>query len=92
MVRAKIFIYAKKFEGLPKVSDFELQEEELPNLKDGGKSMIVWMLYCVDSNFFHEHFSEILVEAIYLSVDPYMRVYVERYQIGNTMIGSQIAK
>ncbi|XP_043510637.1 prostaglandin reductase 1-like isoform X1 [Frieseomelitta varia] len=35
---------------------------------------------------------EFLVQAEYLSVDPYMRVYTQRYPIGITMIGSQVAK
>ncbi|XP_029679780.1 prostaglandin reductase 1-like [Formica exsecta] len=35
---------------------------------------------------------EYLVEAEYLSVDPYMRPYVQRYPVGITMIGSQVAK
>lgn len=38
--------------------------------------------------------SDILVEALYLSVDPYMRVYMEMkgYEIGSTMIGGQVSK
>lgn len=35
---------------------------------------------------------EYLVEAEYLSVDPYMRAYVQRVSLGVTMIGSQVAK
>ncbi|KAJ8673013.1 hypothetical protein QAD02_004274 [Eretmocerus hayati] len=35
---------------------------------------------------------EILVEAEYLSLDPYMRAYTVRLPIGSTMIGSQVAK
>ncbi|XP_003701327.1 prostaglandin reductase 1 [Megachile rotundata] len=35
---------------------------------------------------------EFLVEAEFLSVDPYMRPYVLRYPVGITMIGSQVAK
>ncbi|XP_031777177.1 prostaglandin reductase 1 [Nasonia vitripennis] len=35
---------------------------------------------------------EILVEAEYLSVDPYMRPYTARMPTGITMIGSQVAK
>ncbi|XP_072758445.1 prostaglandin reductase 1 [Anoplolepis gracilipes] len=35
---------------------------------------------------------EYLVEAEYFSVDPYMRPYVQRYPVGITMIGSQVAK
>lgn len=36
MVRAKKFIYAKRFEGEPKLTDFKLVEEELPELQEGG--------------------------------------------------------
>lgn len=38
MVEAKKFIYAQRFDGLPKIIDFELQSETLPELSDGGKS------------------------------------------------------
>ena len=36
MVKAKVFIFAKHFDGMPKVDDFDLVEEELPELKDQG--------------------------------------------------------
>lgn len=36
--------------------------------------------------------AEILVEAVFLSVDPYMRPYMERYPVGSIMIGGQVAK
>lgn len=36
MVQAKKIIFAKRFEGMPKVTDFRLEEENLPALKDGG--------------------------------------------------------
>ena len=36
-IQAKKFVYAEKFEGLPKITDFQLEEETLPELKDGGK-------------------------------------------------------
>lgn len=35
---------------------------------------------------------EFLVQAEYLSVDPYMRPYVQRFPLGITMIGAQVAK
>ncbi|KAL1509776.1 hypothetical protein ABEB36_004461 [Hypothenemus hampei] len=35
---------------------------------------------------------EFLVEAVYLSVDPYMRAYMSRLPKNSTMIGGQIAK
>lgn len=70
MVQAKKFIYAKRFESMPKITDFRLEEETLPELNEG----------------------DVLLEAVYLSVDPYMRPYSERYPLGITMIGAQIAK
>jgi len=69
-VAAKKFLYAKRFQGEPKISDFELVEENLPALKDG----------------------EILTQAEYLSVDPYMRAYMIAYPVGVQMIGGQVAK
>lgn len=72
MVRAKKFIYAIEFVGEPKLSDFELAEEDLPPLADG----------------------EVLIEALYLSVDPYMRVMIllGMVPLGSLMIGGQVAK
>lgn len=35
---------------------------------------------------------EFLVQAEFLSVDPYMRPYIQKYPVGITMIGSQVAK
>lgn len=35
---------------------------------------------------------EILAEAEFLSVDPYMRPYMLNYPVGTTMIGGQVAK
>lgn len=37
MVKAQKFIYSKRFVGEPKLTDFSLEEEELPDLNDGGK-------------------------------------------------------
>lgn len=45
MVKAKKFIYAKRFDGEPKLSDFELIEEELPSLKDGGKIFYTFFFF-----------------------------------------------
>lgn len=36
MVKAKRFVYAKRFDGEPKPDDFKLEEEDLPELQDGG--------------------------------------------------------
>ncbi|KAG4075639.1 hypothetical protein HA402_003464 [Bradysia odoriphaga] len=69
-VIAKKYVFAERFVGEPKLSDFKLVEEELPPLKD----------------------NEVLAEALFLSVDPYMRAYVDRLQIGQVMIGGQVAK
>lgn len=40
MVKARKFIGASIFDGEPKKSDFELQTEELPTLKDGGNGLM----------------------------------------------------
>jgi prostaglandin reductase 1 len=69
-IRAQKFMYVHAFEGAPKLSDFQLVEEDLPPIKDG----------------------EVLIEAIYLSVDPYMRIFMTKNRVGSLMIGGQIAK
>lgn len=38
------------------------------------------------------YLSEILAEAKYLSVDPYMRAYMIGYKLPVDMIGEQVAK
>ncbi|XP_001602859.1 prostaglandin reductase 1-like [Nasonia vitripennis] len=70
MVRAKKYVFRKYFLGEPKASDFSLEEEDLPDIKDG----------------------EFLVEAEYLSVDPYMRKVSSSLPLGTTMLGSQVAR
>lgn len=35
---------------------------------------------------------EILIQALYISVDPYMRLYIEGSPIGSVMIGGQVAR
>lgn len=47
MVQAKKFIYAKRFDGLPKLSDFKLEEEALPELKDGGNVKFATILFFI---------------------------------------------
>lgn len=37
MVRAKVFVCAKAFDGLPEDTNFKIVEEVLPGLQDGGK-------------------------------------------------------
>jgi prostaglandin reductase 1 len=69
-VKARKWVLAKHFEGLPKRSDLVLKEEELPPLEDG----------------------EFLAEAVYLSVDPYMRPYSYSMKLGETMMGEQVAR
>lgn len=36
-IQAKRFVYVSRFNGYPKISDLHLEEETLPQLKDGGK-------------------------------------------------------
>ncbi|XP_054274432.1 prostaglandin reductase 1-like isoform X1 [Macrosteles quadrilineatus] len=66
------WVYAHSFKGEPKVSDFELVEEDVPPVKEG----------------------EVKFEALYLSVDPYMRAYVNKLggKTGFTMFGGQVAR
>lgn len=40
MVKAKKFVYVKHFQDEPKLSDFDLQHEELPELNEGGKRLL----------------------------------------------------
>ncbi|XP_030753536.1 prostaglandin reductase 1-like [Sitophilus oryzae] len=70
MVKAKVYIFQRQFNGFPKEGDLKLVEEELPPIKDG----------------------EFLSQAVYLSVDPYMRKYAENLTLGQPFIGRQIAK
>ena len=37
-MKGKKYIYAHKFEGMPKVTDLQLVEEEITPIKDGGMS------------------------------------------------------
>ncbi|EDS39827.1 NADP-dependent leukotriene B4 12-hydroxydehydrogenase [Culex quinquefasciatus] len=67
---AKKWIYARAFDGEPKLDDFRLEEEVMPELQDG----------------------EFLAEAEFLSVDPYMRIYILSYPVGSVMIGGQVAR
>jgi NADPH-dependent curcumin reductase CurA len=46
MGKNKRWVYAHAFKGEPKVSDFELVEEDIPPLKDGGKSLILQTSIC----------------------------------------------
>ncbi|XP_044264306.1 prostaglandin reductase 1-like isoform X3 [Tribolium madens] len=70
MVIAKKITINKRFDGMPKPSDFKTIEEELPPLKT----------------------NEFLAEAVFLSVDPYMRAYAHNIPLGATMVGTQVAK
>jgi prostaglandin reductase 1 len=69
-MKAKVFIYAQKFEGEVKLSNFELIEEDLPELND----------------------NQFLAEAIYVSVDPYVRTLALSFPTGITMLGRQVAR
>lgn len=49
-------------------------------------------MHLVEENLPPLEDGEILIEAIYLSVDPYMRPYMTIYPVGSLMIGGQVAK
>ena len=40
MVKAKMWIKAKEFSGTPTKENFKLVEEDLPELKDGGRTFV----------------------------------------------------
>lgn len=78
MVQAKTWVLKQHFEGFPKDGDFALELEELPEPKDGGWCMKT--AFCFLSYGWVSYFcslwlivAEVLVEAVFLSVDPYMR-------------------
>ncbi|CAG9764170.1 unnamed protein product [Ceutorhynchus assimilis] len=70
MVKSKKYVLVKRSVGVPKPTDFKLEEEELPPIEE----------------------NEFLAEAVFLSVDPYMRASMPNLSLGITMIGSQVAK
>lgn len=37
-------------------------------------------------------FLEFLSEAIYISVDPYMRAYTDRMKLGSILVGTQVGR
>lgn len=45
VVVAKKFVYIRRFEGEPKQADFRLEEETLPDLKDGGNFANFYIFY-----------------------------------------------
>lgn len=66
-----MWILKRPFDGWPKTSDFDLQEQTLRQIKDG----------------------ELICEAEWLSVDPYMRLAMDRINVfPNEMVGTQVAK
>ena len=58
------------FEGVPKLTDFELIKENLTDLEHGN----------------------ITIEALYLSPDPYQKLFSGALQTPCTMMGSLLAK
>ncbi|XP_071368663.1 prostaglandin reductase 1-like isoform X1 [Centroberyx affinis] len=71
MVVAQVWTLQRHFVGFPKLNDFELKDEQLPEPKHG----------------------EVLLAAVFLSVDPYMRPYSStRMKEGDVLIGAQVAK
>lgn len=69
MVKAKRWALVNQFHGVPKEEDLRLEEENIPELKQG----------------------EVLIEALYVSVDPYLRGLSQTVPDGGTMVGTQVA-
>ena len=83
MATARKYVMESQFQGEPKRSDLKIVEEDLPPLNDGGRER---RLQCCSYSclyfFFIFYFifftvirvpPEFLIEAVWLSVDPYMR-------------------
>lgn len=91
MVLAKKLIQARHCDGLPKITDFRLETEKLPELEDGGLLILeICKLILYFSLIFFvlsTYFTDVLIEAIYLSIDAGAHL-----PLGSTINGSQIAK
>lgn len=102
MVKARKFIIVDHFKDWPKESDLKIVEEDLAPVKDGGKCVdkyfvflklkLYYVILYRMCSFFYFVITEFLAEALYLSIDPYMRAYAYRYTKESTMIGSQVAR
>lgn len=72
-IKARKWLNKKPFQGLPKKDDFEIVEEELPAMKDGGsqdmQNMMPYFMIII--------FTEFIVEAQFITVDPYLRCYIQ---------------
>lgn len=90
---ARKFVLVKPFEGLPKLTDFQIVEETLPtDLQDGGTNIpcILKKRKFLAKNF---SFVEILARAEWWTVDPYMRLRsVANMKIGDQFTGGQVAR
>jgi prostaglandin reductase 1 len=84
---ARKFVLAKRINGKPELSDFQLVEESLPELADGG---ITFNFRFMISHF--ENLLEILVKAEWLSMDPFIRIALSSIEIGQTIPGAQVAR
>jgi len=67
-MKGQKWVLVKEFDGEPKESDIQLQDFELPEIKDG----------------------QVLLQAIYLTVDPYMRAH--KQAAGGPVIGQSLAE
>lgn len=47
MGKNKSWVYAKVFKGEPKITDFELREEDIPAVKDGGRQKFFSCNFCI---------------------------------------------
>lgn len=91
MITAKSWQVVQRFVGEPKLSDFKLASVELPPLQDNGGVIVNRSRVFNLNSFSPLYCAEVLVRAEFLSVDPYMRLYMDRFYLGATMMGSQVA-
>ena len=66
MVVTKYWVMAKKYHGAPKPSDFELKQDELPQIKDGG--MIYHHLTAVINTFLTMNSRQKISSAAFFSL------------------------
>jgi NADPH-dependent curcumin reductase CurA len=96
-MKAKKFVLKQRPEGSIVPSNFDLVDEEIPdNIEEGGMKAFPCLAKETIPNPIKFQILtcmvlEILCQALWLSVDPYMRGAANRINLGDTMPGVQVA-
>lgn len=92
MVLSRKFVLISKFDGEPKPSDFEIKTEEL-RAYNHGKDQFQFCITLHWSIFqWHNFTTDVLLEIVYWSVDPYVRLEMQGKKPNSTVVGENIAK